>query len=125
MPVNPMLKPALSFIALLLVGTAGHAADNCEELRAKIEAGIAAKGVSVFSVTVVEAGAPVAGQVVGSCGQGTKQIVYAKGSATARAVSSGSPPAVRASGPGRPARDDDILTECKDGTVSVGGNCKP
>lgn len=100
-----MAMPALAF------------ANNCEALRAQIEAKIAAAGVSQFSVTVVEASAASSGgQVVGSCAQGTKKIVYTR--AAAQQVL----PA--ASAPARKAKPRKVLTECKDGTVSVDGNCR-
>jgi hypothetical protein len=54
--------------------------------------------------------------VVGSCELGSKKIVYQ------REVGSAPPGAGPA--PARSPEDADILTECKDGTVSVGGDCK-
>ena len=115
-----MLKRSFPVFAALLASGAAWA-DNCEPLRAKIETQISATGVTNFSVTTVDAGAAVAGEVVGSCGNGTKQIVYARGPASARVT----PPSVQPAAKPRPSRDDDILTECKDGTVSRGGNCAP
>lgn len=91
------------------------AANNCEALRAQIEAKIQAAGVSQFAVTVVPADASasaVRGQVVGSCAQGANKIVYTRGDASSAA------PAVRKSA-AKP-----VLTECKDGSVSTSGNCK-
>jgi len=98
------------------VAGAAHAAESCEVLRAQIEAKISAAGVTRFAVLTVDANAPAAGQVVGSCELGTRKIVYQ------REGSGSAPAAVPA--PARSPEDDDILTECKDGTVSVGGDCK-
>lgn len=92
-------------------------ADNCEPLRERIEANIASKGVTGFTVTVVDANASVPGDQVGTCGNGTRKIVYLKSAgAQAPAAATAKPP---------PVAKKPILTECKDGSVSMGGNCKP
>jgi len=104
--------------ALALAGAA-HSAENCETLRAQIESKIGAAGVTRFAVLTVDASAPAAGQVVGSCELGSKKIVYQREGGSAPAAVPAAVPA-----PPRAPEDDDILTECKDGTVSVGGNCK-
>ena len=100
-----------------------HAADPapvaapapCDALRAQIEARIAAAGVNRFTVTVVDAQATAEGQVVGSCELGTKKVVYQRLDAGGASTSAPSP-----------ARTGEapILTECKDGSTSVGGDCK-
>jgi hypothetical protein len=111
------MKPWLIYIALASAGAANAAAENCEALRTQIESKIAAAGVTRFTVTTVDANAAAGGQVVGSCELGSKKIVYQR---------EGAPPAPDAGSNGAPARPDEerILTECKDGTVSVGGSCK-
>ncbi|MNQ91810.1 hypothetical protein D3C85_1072080 [compost metagenome] len=104
---------------LLVAAGSAHAQSpsNCETLRAQIEAKIAASGVTNFSVVTVDAAATASGQVVGSCELGTKKIVYQReGGAASPAPASPSAPAPR----GEP-----MLTECKDGSVSMGGSCKP
>ena len=110
------MKPWLISIACIATAGAAHAAESCEGLRAQIEAKISAAGVTQFAVLVVDANAPAAGQVVGSCELGTRKIVYQREGAES------APAAVPA--PSRSPEDDDILTECKDGTVSVGGDCR-
>ncbi|RYZ04090.1 MAG: DUF1161 domain-containing protein [Comamonadaceae bacterium] len=97
----------------LLVAGSASAASSCETLRADIEARITAAGVTRFTVTTVPADAATTGQVVGSCELGSKKIVYVRegGAAVANADAS------------RP-RSAPMLTECKDGTVSVGGDCR-
>jgi hypothetical protein len=102
------MKPWLIPMALALAGAA-HGAENCEALRTQIEAKIAAAGVTRFTVVTVDANAEAAGQVVGSCDLGSKKIVYQREGAPA----AGAAPA-----------GEEILTECKDGTVSVGGDCR-
>lgn len=113
-----LLAVAAAASTLLAVVGSAHAQSNCETLRAEIEAKIAASGVTNFSVVTVDAAATASGQVVGSCDLGTKKIVYQRegGAASPAAPASTSAPAPR----GEP-----MLTECKDGSVSMGGSCKP
>ena len=103
-----------------------HAAEDCEALRTRIEQKIAASGVARFTVTVVDANASADGQVVGSCELGTKKVVYLKdaGAATAPAPAPASIPASSAPKPA-PAQgaDEPMITECKDGTVTM-GDCR-
>ncbi len=80
----------------------------CEDLRARIEARIRAAGVVHLSVTAVDAAASAPGRVVGQCERGARKLVY-------RQFGAGSAPARRP--------HDDILTECRDGTVTRGGTC--
>lgn len=75
---------------------------SCETLREQISAKIRAGGVSQFTLVIADPSAKVDGRVVGSCERGSRKIVYTAGA-------------------GRGG--DAILTECKDGTVSVGGRC--
>jgi len=106
----------LLLAACAVVGSASaQEGDNCEALRAQIESKIAASGVVGFSVTVVDAAATTNGQVVGSCALGTRKIVYMRPSSAGK--DNTSKPA--------PARGSAMLTECKDGSAPVGGNCKP
>jgi hypothetical protein len=106
------MKRWMISLALAFAGAA-HA-DGCETLRTELEAKIAAAGVARFSVVAVDADAQVPGQVVGSCGLGSKKIVYQREDAAA-ASAAPSP---------SPSSGEAILTECKDGTVSVGGDCR-
>lgn len=94
------------------VASVASGAENCEALRAQIESKIATSGVTRFSVTAVDANATVPGQVVGRCELGSRKIVYQREAGTV----AGAMP--------RP-RSAPILTECRDGSTSVGGNCKP
>lgn len=114
----------------LLAATAPAFADlGCQTLQAEIEAKIRTAGVSSFSLVTVDKLADIPGKVVGSCGQGSKKIVYAAGGPTRPAPASSAP--APASAPARAGkvvstvRPEAILTECKDGSVSVGGECKP
>lgn len=126
-----MLTSLLIPFGLMLATTAAQAAEDCDMLRQKIEANIASKGVTGFTVTTVDAAADLPGQVVGTCSLGAKKIVYARsGTAAARPLASTRAAPVQAGTPRpgsakRTTRDADILTECRDGSVSLGGSCKP
>jgi hypothetical protein len=118
-------------LPLICLAGAAHA-DNCEPIRAKIEAQIRDAGVARFSVTVVPQDRPVAGEVVGSCGNGQQKIVYTRGVGEDAPASPASPtarPAAPVGGPPpvrpvlRPTPETEILTECRDGSVSRGGSC--
>lgn len=139
-----MLKFFALFLPLALASTASYA-DNCDALREQIEGKIKAAGVASFTVVVVDSAANVSGKVVGTCGQGAKKMMYAqqspapssaalapRGAALAPSGAVATPsgtapaaamPASKLSPPAKKAAEA-ILTECKDGTVSVGGNCK-
>jgi hypothetical protein len=116
-----LLPPALALAGVVatlftMAGTASTAygAESCDALRTQIESKIATAGVERFTVTVVDAAAQANGQVVGSCELGSKKIVYEKDAGPDRGTATmPSPP-----------RDATMLTECKDGTVSRGGDCK-
>ncbi|MEP6897847.1 MAG: DUF1161 domain-containing protein [Rhodanobacter sp.] len=77
--------------ALLLFALPVLAHASCDSVKAGIDAKIKAKGVSSFTLSVVNAGAGAAdGKVVGQC-EGNKEIVYQKGSAAAPAEKEASP----------------------------------
>ena len=68
--------------ASLLVLTTAPAlaqAKDCEELKAQIEAKIKANGVTAYTLAIVDKDAPDDGKVVGTCGGGTKKILYKRG----------------------------------------------
>jgi hypothetical protein len=90
------------------------AASNCDDVLAQIDAKIRGAGVMRFTLITVTADAMVSGKVVGTCERGSRKIVY---EAEATSPSPASSPALRRSNEG-------ILTECKDGSVSVGGDCR-
>jgi len=83
---------------------------NCEALRAQVQAQIASAGVARFSVTVVDAASSAPGRVVGSCDKGASKLLYVQ----------------QGGGRAAPPRRSDtpLLTECKDGSVTL-GDCKP
>ena len=105
-----MFKRAL-VVASLGCALPAAGAENCETIRAQIDSKVRASGVVNFTLTTVDAAAKIDGKVVGSCDLGTKKIVYVLNDSPAR------PPATK-------SRNEPMLTECKDGSVSVGGDCK-
>lgn len=71
------MKQFILAIGLLsLAGTALAEGKSCEELKAEIAAKLDAKGVSGYSLEIVDKGAGAGGKVVGTCEKGTKEIVY-------------------------------------------------
>lgn len=101
-----MLKLShLSLVVLAFAGSA-NAASNCDDILAQIDAKIRAAGVTRFTLTTVDVDATVSGKIVGSCERGSKKIVYETETPAPRRGSDG------------------ILTECKDGSVSNGGDCR-
>lgn len=108
-----MLKPSLLSIVLLAFAGSASAASNCDDILAQIDAKIRGAGATRFTLTTVTADATVSGKVVGTCDRGSRKIVY---EAEAASPSTASSPALQRG-------KDGILTECKDGSVSVGGDC--
>jgi hypothetical protein len=112
-----MLRTTVTVISVLVAAHAGAQTSSCETVRSEIEAKVRASGVAEFTVSVVDAASAAPGKVVGTCDRGAKKLVYvlqrAAGGAEAAASAA---PSTR-----RPAA---VLTECKDGSVLVGGDCK-
>ena len=120
-----MARRSLAAVALAFaagVGTGTSHAAGCEELAAQIDAKIRAAGVAQFTLTTVDAAADAGGRVVGTCELGTKKIVYQPGP-THGAVPAARPAQQPAPAPAR-TRDEPMLTECRDGTVKMGGDCR-
>ncbi|MBL8525632.1 MAG: DUF1161 domain-containing protein [Betaproteobacteria bacterium] len=76
---------ALSAIALFTVAASGNASakTTCEDVIAKIEAKIQAKGVKSFTLTAIGKDEKTDLRVVGTCDGGAKKIVYERGKAAA------------------------------------------
>ena len=113
--------PHLSLAAatLLLICTSSHA-DNCDAIQSQIDAKIRASGVMNFTLTTVDVGVQVTGKTVGTCALGLKKIVYALDGSGSNA-SAAAPSANRV----QAAKKNSVITECRDGSVSVGKDCKP
>jgi hypothetical protein len=74
-----MKKLMVALGLLSLAGSAFAAGKPCEELKSEIAAKLDAKGVSGYSLEVVDKGAPADAKVVGTCEGGSKEIVYKRG----------------------------------------------
>ncbi|MCJ8204057.1 DUF1161 domain-containing protein [Pseudomonas sp. RGM2987] len=73
-----MKKLMVALGLLSLAGGAFAAGKPCEELKSEIAAKLDAKGVSGYSLEIVDKGAAADRKVVGTCDGGTKEIVYKK-----------------------------------------------
>ncbi|MFW9268270.1 DUF1161 domain-containing protein [Pseudomonas sp. NR3] len=71
-----MKKLMVALGLLSLAGTAFAAGKPCEELKSEIAAKLDTKGVSGYSLEIVDKGAAGDGKVVGTCEGGSKEIVY-------------------------------------------------
>jgi hypothetical protein len=112
-------------VLTLVLACTGAYADNCDSIRGQIESKIKAAGVVNFTVSAVESGSAAPGKVVGSCANGAKKMVYVQGvSSGVTAPTVASPVLPRKPPAASKSRTDTVLTECKDGSVSVGGTCK-
>ena len=135
---------------LLLLASAQAHADSCDTIRADIEAKLRTAGVVSYALLTVDVNDPMPGKVVGSCAMGKRKIIYqaqggnaaalpASGAAQGSVVSTlqsgaqGARPgtvvtSTQSAPKGRPVprpEAKDVITECKDGSMSVGGECKP
>ncbi|WP_338415357.1 DUF1161 domain-containing protein [uncultured Sphaerotilus sp.] len=119
MRLHPTFGAIATTIALLQAGPSS--AFSCDELRSDVEAKIRASGVSAFSVSVVDASAPSAGRVVGTCDRGAKKLLYTQTTQTTQTESGTAPRNL----PAKAERKvDTIITECKDGSEPVRGQCR-
>jgi len=103
------------------LGDVAHSAGNCETLAAQIDAKIRAGGIAQFTLTTVDASANAGGRIVGTCEGGTKKIMYEPGPAHG-AVSASRP--AQQPVPSDRRRDEPMLTECRDGTMNMNGDCR-
>jgi hypothetical protein len=74
-----MRKVTLVLLAALIATPALAQPQDCDELKAEIDAKITANGVGSFTTTIVDKDAAEDGNVVGTCDGGTKKIVYKRG----------------------------------------------
>ena len=113
-----IIRSALLAVALTQVSSAALAV-TCEELRASVESKIQDKGVTSFTVAIVNAAASAPGRVVGTCERGAKKLVYSKGPSSAPSASQGTAAATAGAAPRKP-----VITECADGRVITEGSCR-
>lgn len=122
-----LLIPIRVGTAMALLSVLPCHAITCDELRPQVEARIRAGGVTRFSVTVADAAAPSEGKLVGTCDHGAKKLVYLPGVPSMKPTMT---PAAKPSAAPRVApaeslkKNEQIVTECRDGSVSLQGDCK-
>jgi Protein of unknown function (DUF1161) len=110
-------------LAALLLHALPCAALTCEELRTEVEAKIRSSGVALFTVTIMDVAMPSSGRVVGSCDRGNKKLIYRQ--AQASPGNANKPPQPVSPTSTRSVKQEDpIPTECKDGSISMTGNCQ-
>lgn len=120
-PSAMALRPLPPLAALLAFAALPAAAQsNCDAIAAQIDSRIRAGGVTSFTLRTVDASQNEPGKVVGQCDKGAKKIVYLQKPGT---VASSGTAASAAPRPAPRRADDEILTECKDGSMSIGGTC--
>ncbi len=74
------MKQVILAVALMgMTGTALAAGKPCEELKSEIAAKLDAKGVTHYSLEIIDKGTATGRNVVGTCEGGTKEIVYKRG----------------------------------------------
>lgn len=73
-----MKKFLLAVGGFALAGNVLAAGKPCEELKAEIDAKLKAKGVTSYTLEIVDKGSATDKKVVGTCDGGTKEIVYSK-----------------------------------------------
>jgi hypothetical protein len=101
--------------AVALLQAISCSALTCDELKTEVEAKIRAVGVTAVSVSIVEAGAPSTGKVVGTCDRGAKKLLYTQAASNMQSRN------LPAKGE---QKEKAIITECKDGSEPVRGECK-
>jgi hypothetical protein len=74
-----LIGAALVGVGMAVSGGAFAQSKDCDALKAEIEAKIKKNGVDKFVLEVVDADKQADGKVVGTCGGGTKKIVYKRG----------------------------------------------
>ena len=114
-PTSARLAVALA--AACCAAPSFAAGKDCEQLRSEVVHRYESGGIASPDIQLLPSSAAASGKVVGTCALGTKKLVYA--GAKGAPSSASSPASARPPGAGAP-----VLTECKDGTVSMGGSCK-
>ena len=94
------------------------AGKDCEQLRSEVVRRYEAGGIVAPEVQLLPSSAATSGKVVGTCELGSRKLVYV-GGGKGTPSSASSPAGAKSPRAGAP-----VLTECKDGSVSMGGSCK-
>ena len=117
-----LLTPARIVLAVVAASCAAPcfaAGKDCEQLRAEVMRRYEAGGIVSPALQLLPSSAATSGKVVGSCDLGSRKLVYLGGQGGHPSLPASAPTSARQPGAAAP-----VLTECKDGTVSMGGSCK-
>ena len=116
-----LLTPARIVVAVAAACAAQcfAAGKDCEQLRAEVMRRYEAGGIVSPEIQLLPSSAATSGKVVGSCDLGGRKLVYLGGQRGRPSLPASAPTGARQPGAAAP-----VLTECKDGTVSMGGSCK-
>ncbi len=109
------LRVVVALAAACCAASGLAAGKDCEQLRSEVARRYEAGGIASPELQLLPSSAAASGKVVGTCELGSKKLVYGG----AKGTSASSPTSAKSPGAGAP-----LLTECKDGTVSMGGSCK-
>lgn len=82
------MKTVLTLLAIALFLSTGNAwaRKPCEELRQEIAAGLDAKGVKQYSLSIVAKDADDTRKTVGTCNGGSERIVYERAPSTQASI---------------------------------------
>jgi hypothetical protein len=72
------LLVAIGFLLFVLAPVHAQGAKSCEELKDEIAKKLDAKGVKGYTLEIVAKDKDAEGKVVGTCGGGTKKIIYSR-----------------------------------------------
>jgi Protein of unknown function (DUF1161) len=129
----PLFAPLFGLALMALVSPVR--ADSCDaiqaSIRAKIEAKNAGTRLSTFSLKAIDKDEPSTGRIVGSCDNGAKRIVYTANGLANPGAGAGAAAKVDIAVQGDVAaptrvkkpKTVAVLTECRDGSTPVKGEC--
>ena len=72
------LLAAIGFLLFVSAPAYAQGAKSCEELKDEITKKLDAKGVKGYTLEIVAKDKDAEGKVVGTCGGGTKKIIYSR-----------------------------------------------
>lgn len=125
-PRRALLTTGVAAVLAAAAAPSSAQAMDCEQLREQIAGKLRAGGIAQPRLQVLDKDAVTTAAVVGRCELGSRKIVRLADGAGRDAAAS-APAATRSPAPPRraasAATDDDLLTECLDGSVQRGGDC--
>ncbi len=79
------MKRVVIALSLAVLSIPSFAKMDCAELKSTIAAKVESKGVSAYTLEIVDKGQGGSARVVGTCEGGSKEITYVRGKAEAAA----------------------------------------